>query len=65
MDVLDIAKRSREASLKIANSNVESRNQAILGIAEEIDSQRQHLADANSKDVNNATQSGLADPIVK
>jgi len=63
--VLDVAKRSREASLKIANSNVESRNQAILGIAEEIDSQRQHLAVANSKDVSNATQSGLADPIVK
>src|SRR5208337_1708325 len=65
LDMLDVAKRGREASLKVANSSVESRNQAILGIAEEIDSQRQHLAAANSKDVSNATQSGLADPIVK
>jgi glutamate-5-semialdehyde dehydrogenase len=65
LDVLDVAKRSREAALKVANSSVESRNNSILGIAEEIDSQRQQLAAANSKDVNDATQSGLAGPIVK
>jgi len=65
LDVLDVAKRSREASLKVANSSVESRNHAILGIAEEIGSQRQQLVAANSKDVNDATQSGLASPLVK
>ena len=65
LDVLDIAKRGREATLKVANSSVESRNHAILEIAEEIDSQRQHLAAANSTDVNDATNSGLASPIVK
>ncbi|HYW01578.1 MAG TPA: glutamate-5-semialdehyde dehydrogenase [Candidatus Acidoferrum sp.] len=63
--MLDVAKRSREASLKVANSSVESRNHAILGIAEEIGSQRQQLVAANSKDVNDATQSGLASPLVK
>jgi len=65
LDVLDVAKRSREAALKVANSGVESRNHAILGIAEEIGSQRQQLVAANSKDVNDATQAGLAGPIVK
>jgi len=65
LDVLDVAKRGREASLKVVNSSVESRNHAILGIAEEIGSQRQQLVAANSKDVNDATQAGLAGPIVK
>ena len=65
LDVVDVAKRSREAALKIANISIESRNRAILEIAKEIESQRRELAAANSKDVNNATQSGLDGPIVK
>jgi glutamate-5-semialdehyde dehydrogenase len=65
LNVLDVAKRGREASLKIANSSVEARNRAILAIAEEIDSQRQRLVDANSKDAHDAAQSGLTGAIVK
>ena len=65
LDVVEVAKRSRQAALKVANCGVESRNRALLEIAKEIESQRRELATANSKDVGDATKSGLTGPIVK
>jgi glutamate-5-semialdehyde dehydrogenase len=65
LDVVDVAKRSRQAALKVANCSVETRNRALLEIAKEIESQRHELAAANSKDVDEATKSGLTGPVIK
>jgi len=65
MELLDIAKRARTAALKMSNSSLQARNEVILAIAEEIDKMRRNIADANSKDVQDAARVGLTSSIMK
>jgi glutamate-5-semialdehyde dehydrogenase len=65
LEILEVAKRARTATFKLANSSVRERNGVVLRIAEEIDETRQSIADANLKDVHEAERLDLAASIVK
>ena len=65
MEVLEIARRARTAALKLSNVNTDSKNQAILEIANEIDRVRFKLQEVNKSDVDAATKNGLQSSLLK
>ena len=56
MDVLDVVKRAQDAALKMANVNSETKNRAIIAVAEAIEHERQQLEGVNGLDVNEAVK---------
>ncbi len=65
LDVLDAAKRARLAARNIAGVNCETRNKALLAIADEIDKQKERIKEANSRDADQASKINLAMPLMK
>lgn len=65
LDILDVARRARAAALRMSNVSTETKNKAILAIAEEIERQKLQLEQINAKDVDAAVKTGLAAPLVK
>jgi glutamate-5-semialdehyde dehydrogenase len=65
LDVLDVAKSARDAALKMANVNSETKNRAIIAVAEAIEHERQQLERVNGLDVNEAVKDGFSSPLVK
>jgi len=65
LDILDVARRARIAALRMSNVSTETKNKAILAIAEEIERQKLQLEKINAKDVAAAVKAGLAAPLVK
>ena len=65
MKILEIAKRARSAALKTSNVSTDSKNQAILEIAKEIDRVRLRLQEINESDVNAATKNRLQYSLLK
>lgn len=51
IDFLDIAKQAKEASLKIANLSSDLKNDALKAVAHALETNKQNLFDANSKDL--------------
>lgn len=54
MDLLEIAKNAREASLKLANLSSEIKNLALQNVAESLDICRDNIIEANKQDILNA-----------
>lgn len=54
MDFLDIAKSAKTASLEIADISTELKNSALLKIADELESHKEEIFEANKKDLNEA-----------
>ena len=54
MDFIKIAKNAKEASLKISSLMTETKNQALLKIAEEIENNKKEIFNANQKDLTEA-----------
>lgn len=54
MDFLEIAKKSKEASLKLANLSSEIKNSALENVAYALELNRQKIMDANAKDLADA-----------
>jgi glutamate-5-semialdehyde dehydrogenase len=65
LDVLDVAKSARDAALKMANVNSETKNRAIIAVAEAIEHEQQQLERVNGLDVNEAVKDGFSSPLVK
>ncbi len=51
MDFVSIAKKAKEASLKVVDTSTELRNRALLKIAEELEAAKNEIFDANKKDL--------------
>lgn len=51
MDLLEIAKSAREASLKLASLNTETKNSALQNVAELLDADKAKILDANKLDL--------------
>ena len=64
-DVLVIAERARSAALQMAKASAEARNQAILAIAEAIDREKTQIMKENSGDIQEASKTRLAAPLLK
>ncbi len=65
MDVLDAAKRARSASRNMVGVSGETRNKALLAIADEIDKQKERIKEVNSEDTEQASKTNLATPLIK
>jgi glutamate-5-semialdehyde dehydrogenase len=65
LDVVEVAERARAAALKTGNVDSETKNRAILAVAEEIDNQKLQLEQVSAMDVAEALKAGLASPLVK
>jgi len=65
MDVKDVAKQAKEAALKLANASAESKDKALLLIAEEIDRSRAAVMEQNAKDVEFAEKEEVTRSIIK
>jgi glutamate-5-semialdehyde dehydrogenase len=65
LDVLDAARRARSAARKMANVGGETKNKAILAIAEEMDNQRERIEEVNSKDIDEVSGKNLPTPLMK
>ena len=58
-DVVDMAKKAREASLRLANIPTNEKNRALLAAAREIRENTASLQEANRKDLSAAKEKGL------
>ena len=65
MDVLDAAKRARSAARNMVRVSGETRNKALLVIADEIDKQKKRIEEVNSEDTDKASKTNLATPLIK
>ena len=54
MDFIEIAKNAKNASLKIAGLNVETKNNALNSIAKALESRKEEVFEANKTDLNDA-----------
>lgn len=54
MDFIKIAKDAKEASLRIASLDTETKNQALIKIADEIENNKPAIFEANKKDLQDA-----------
>lgn len=54
MDFIQIAKNAKEASLKIADLSTEIKNKALIQIADEIETHKNEIFEANKKDLTDA-----------
>lgn len=64
VEILKMACKAREASLKLAAATLEMRNQALLTIAEKIKTNRDAILEANAQDVLMASAEGLSAPLL-
>ena len=65
LDIIQIAERANAAALKMSSLSREAKDRAILTIAEEIDRNRRQLVEVNARDVQDATEACIAEPLVK
>ncbi|MBS7623204.1 glutamate-5-semialdehyde dehydrogenase, partial [Candidatus Bathyarchaeota archaeon] len=65
MDILDVTRRARAAALRISNASAETKDRALLSIAEKIERERPQLEQVNTVDVDAAVKAGLAAPLIK
>ena len=54
MDFVEIAKRAKEASLKIADLSEEVKNEALIKIADKIEANKEEIFEANKQDLTDA-----------
>ena len=59
MDFVEIAKKAKEASLKIADLSDEIKNKALIKIADKIDEKKDEIFEANKEDLK------AAEPLVE
>ena len=59
-----VARNAHEAARAIAKASTDTRNSAVVAIAEEIDNSRDRLLSANSKDLDNAIANQIDQPLV-
>jgi glutamate-5-semialdehyde dehydrogenase len=65
MDINQMAKRAKEASIQMAALETDMKNKALLAIAEALDKKRTTIIKANQEDVARSEQEQLALPLLK
>ena len=55
---------ARQASKTIASANTQTKNTALLAIADELSARQSDILDANAKDIKEAQKKGLADALI-
>jgi len=65
LDIIQVAERANAAALRMSSLTREVKNRAILTIAEEMDRNRRQLVEVNARDVQDATEACIAEPLVK
>ncbi|MEM2941828.1 MAG: glutamate-5-semialdehyde dehydrogenase [Candidatus Bathyarchaeia archaeon] len=63
--MLNVAGRARAAALRMSNASTETKDRALLSIAEKIERERPQLEQVNTVDVDAAVKAGLAAPLIK
>ncbi|MDM9384776.1 glutamate-5-semialdehyde dehydrogenase [Chlorogloeopsis sp. ULAP01] len=64
-NLIAIAKKTRQAALKLAVLSTEAKNQAIEAIAQALESAKEEILQANLADCQIATKEGIAKPLYK
>ncbi|HMD89768.1 MAG TPA: glutamate-5-semialdehyde dehydrogenase [Anaerolineaceae bacterium] len=62
--LVEMGKKARSASRKLAQATTEQKNAALLKIADRLWSDRQEILEANQRDVLDGRQAGLTDPLL-
>jgi glutamate-5-semialdehyde dehydrogenase len=65
LDIIQVAERANAAALRMSSLSREAKDRAILTIAEEMDRNRRQLVEVNARDVQDATEARIAEPLVK
>lgn len=65
MDIRSKVKKMKEDSPKMAGLSLETRNQALLAVAEALQQQKEKIFEANQKDLEAAAESGLPQSVQK
>ena len=60
-----IAQNARKASLELVTIPAETKNQFLNDLAKSIEDHYQNILDANQKDLDNASEMGLSDPMIE
>lgn len=63
--VLDIAKKAKEASYKIAGSSTTVKNEALTCMAKAVEDMKDDIILANKEDVSNARKNGLKESLIE
>lgn len=64
LSIRTMASAARQAAFRLASASLDLRNQALLAIAEKIESNHEALLEANRADVEAAAQEGLSKPLL-
>ena len=64
LQIQDIAKRARAASLALASASTSEKNEALQAIARGLESNRKLLKEENKKDLDHAEENGLSGAMV-
>lgn len=65
MNMIEAAKKAREASIQLAAMSTESKNQALVAIMEAITKHIDEIKRANEIDIENSKKEQIAEPIIK
>lgn len=65
MNILEMASKVKVASIELAATTTEQRNQGLLRIAEELDRRAEEIIKANNVDLNKSREEKLTEPILK
>ena len=63
-EILEIAKKAKQASLKMANLSAELKNDVLKKIAQNLEKNKQEIFDANKLDLEAAQKSGLSSSLI-
>lgn len=61
----EIAKKSKESSIKLNSLDKETRKKALINIAQALDKNRDLIKNANKKDLTRSTEENIAEPLIK
>jgi glutamate-5-semialdehyde dehydrogenase len=63
-EAIQLGKKAKEASRRLARQSTDTKNRALLGMAEEIEGQSEFLLQENKKDLDGATKAGLSSALL-
>ena len=65
MTIHEAAQQARKASIQLAATNGETKNQALKAIADALKSRQSEIIEANQMDLKRSEQEGLDTPLLK
>ena len=59
--ILQIGQQAKEAAKLLAKTSTDTKNKALLSMADHIKNNKQNILDANNTDIENGSKKGLSD----